>query len=137
LFLNVNLKIRLRYLGEGDSHASARAVFEENVLAFHALSPPAEVSLPADGPARLRTGGLAREALEVREAVEPALQPRRGDLERVGVGDEVFNVEHGADVSAHLGAVLVCDPARLVNEDAHDRRSGPARELHVYEFEPA
>src|SRR5205823_6361345 len=76
-------------------------------------------------------------ALVVLRAVKSALQPRRRDFERVRAVDEVFNVQNRADVLAHLRAVLVCDSARLVNEDADYGRARAPGQLHVDEFEAA
>src|SRR5215212_2483449 len=137
LLFNVNLQVRLRDLGEGDADAPRGLVFKQNLCALDRLDAPAEVALAADGAARLHPCRAPREALEVREPVEPALKPRRGDFEGVGGGDEVFHVEHGAEVRAYLGAVFVGDAARLVDEDADDGRARAAGEFDVDEFEAA
>src|SRR5215204_437294 len=137
LFLNIYLQVRLGDLGEGDADAPRSLVVEEDVFALDPADAPAEVALPADGAARLHLRHLPREALVVAQPVEPALQTRRGDLQGVGAGDEVLDVEHGADVRAHPGAVRVGDAARLVDEDADDRRARPAGEFDVDEFDAA
>src|SRR5205085_3154688 len=137
LLFDVNLQVRLRDLGQGHAHAPRGLVVEENLLALDAGDAPAEVALAADGPARPYLRQVPGEALVVAAAVKPALQPRRRDFERVGAGDEVLHVEDCADVLAHLRAVLVGDAARLVNEDADDRRARAPGHLHVDEFEAA
>src|SRR5437763_189593 len=135
LLFGVNLQVRLRYLREGHAHAPRRLVVEQNLLALQADDAPPKVALAADRAPRLQPRQVPGEALVVAGAVESALQPRRGDFERVRAGDEVFHVEHGADVLAHLRAVLVGDAARLVNEDSDGRRVSAPGELHVDEFE--
>src|ERR1044072_7363497 len=137
LLFNVNLQIRLRDLGEGNADAPRGLVFKQNVVAFDALDAPAEVALTAYGAAGLELGQSPGEPLKIFAAVKTALQPRRGDFEGVGDGDEVVYVEHGADVGAHLGAVFVGDAARLVDEDANDGRARTASEFNVDELEAA
>src|SRR5215213_6155518 len=105
LLFNVYLQIRLRDLGEGNADAPRGLVFEQNLFALDPLDAPAEVALAADGAPRLQLRQTPREPLEILAAVEPALQPRRGDFEGVRAGDEVFDIEHGADVRGDPGAV--------------------------------
>src|SRR5215207_9675411 len=112
LLFNVYLQIRLRDLGEGDADAPRGLVFEQNLVALDPLDAPAEVALAANGAPRLDLRQPPGELLEILAAVEPALQPRRGDFEGVGGGDEVLHVEHGAEVRGDLGAVFVGDAAR-------------------------
>src|SRR5215204_285962 len=137
LLFNVYLQIRLRDLGEGDADAPRGLVFEQNVVALDRLDAPAEVALAADDPARLQLRQPPREPFKILAAVEPALQPRRGDFEGVGGGDEVLHVEHGAEVRGDFGAVLVGDAARLVDKDADYGSARAAGEFDVNEFEAA
>src|SRR5215207_8248600 len=81
LLFNVDLQVRLRDFGEGDADAPRGLVFEQDLVALDPLDAPAEVALAADGPAGLQLRRPPREPLEILAAVEPALQPRRGDFE--------------------------------------------------------
>src|SRR5215218_400670 len=137
LLFNVYLQIRLRDLGEGDADAPRDLVLEQEVVALDALDAPAEVALAAYGPAGLQLRQTAREPFKILAAVEPALQPRRGDFEGVGGGDEVLHVQDGAEVRRDFGAVFVGDAARLVDEDADDRGARAAGEFDVDEFKAA
>src|ERR1044072_1407612 len=120
-----------------ESYAPRGLVFKQNLVALDPLDAPAEVALAVDGVARLQLRQTPRELLEILAAVEPALQPRRGDFEGVGGRDEVLHVEHGAEVRGDFGAVLVGDAARLVDEDADGRGARAAGEFDVDEFEAA
>src|SRR5919205_498732 len=137
LLFNVDLKIRLRDLGDGDADAPRGLVLEDNLFALDALDAAAEVALAAYGPAGLHLRQTPRELLEIPEPVEPAFEARRGDFERVRARDEVLHVEDGADVRGDFGAVLVGDAARLVDEDADDRGARAPGEFDVDEFEAA
>src|ERR1051325_5210465 len=94
LLFNVNLKVRLRDLGDGDADAPRGLVFKQNLFALDPLDAPAEVALAADGVPGLHLRQTPRELLEVFAAVEPALKSRRGDFEGVRARDEVLHVEH-------------------------------------------
>src|SRR5207253_9475724 len=68
------------------------------------------------------------------DLVEPAFETGRRNLQRIREMDEIFHVEHSAEMIAHIRAIFVRNTAGLINEHAHcrvDRKSTRLNSSHV------
>jgi hypothetical protein len=50
--------------------------------------------------------------------------------------DEIFNIQHGAEMVTHFGTILVSDSSRLINEQSDYRTAFRAGKFRVHQFEP-
>src|SRR6185437_3990750 len=61
----------------------------------------------------------ALKPLEIRWPKQLAVEPWRRNLQNVrAASDRVLDIEDRADLAAHVGAIFVRNPGRLVDEDA-------------------
>src|SRR5580692_7696508 len=76
----------------------------------------------------------ADEAPEVRTRAQHAVEPRGGDLERVGARDRILSIKQRRHLTADERAVLDTDPGGAVDEDAHHASAAAGRVLEVDEL---
>ena len=77
---------------------------------------------------------MAGEPGEVIRGEEGPVEPRRRDLEVVGLRDRILHVEHRSDLPAHRLAVPDGDAGVAVDEDAQDRTGPGAIHLDPHEL---
>ena len=64
-----------------------------------------------------------------------AREPRGGDLQDVGIGDEVANLQNRPQLPAHFGAVVDIDPPLAVNIDAQNPPRRFPLILHIHQLQ--
>ena len=136
LCFNIYFQVSLDDCVKRYTDAPARFIFKDDLIALYAKDLTAKVALAVDGLARFHLRRMARETLVILPFVEPALQTRRGDFQRIRRMDEVFHIQNGADVQADLRAILVGYAVRLVNKKANDGLAFGACDFGVNQLQP-
>ena len=111
-------------VGERQAHL-ARLGGETDVARRGSEQPAAEALASVDRPGELDPRFEPAEPIVIFGANQRTIDARRADLEHVGAGDRVGDIEKGRDRAADLGAVL--DRHRLVVAPlGHDLKRRPA-----------
>jgi hypothetical protein len=134
--VHVNFQIRLGDVSNRNYYAAAGAVLKNDRVSVYSDNPSAKITLAFDCDTRLDFRCLTCKPLIIGQFVESALDTGRRNLKRVWRVDEIFNIQHGAEMVTHFGTILVSDSSRLINEQSDYRTAFRAGKFRVYQFEP-
>src|SRR5262249_16894204 len=87
-----------------------------------------------DAPIGLQLDLTTGEPRIVALPIEAAIDSGRRDFEHVLVRNQIFHVQHGADLIAYIAAIFVRYAVGFVDIDAQDGLPTVAGELAMYEF---
>ena len=116
---------------------------DEYDLAVHAGKPASDEPLTLERLAQDQLRPPSREAAVIVDAPQRSIESRRRNLERVRRRHDVLDVEHRAQVAAHVGAILDADAlvrrrrrTRPIDPHAQHHAGGFAAELDVEDLQP-
>src|SRR5438309_1990199 len=123
LVLYINLQMRLDDLIDWNQHPAAGSIFKKHFGLSNSDYATAKVSLAIHRRSGLDLCLAAGEPLVIGLSVKSTLEPGRRNLQRVSRMDEIVNIQHRAEMSAYVRAILVRDSAGLINKDPNRRVS--------------
>src|SRR5690606_1780606 len=93
----------------------------DDILVFHAAQQPLEVASPLEGRTQSNLYLLAGMPGELIQREQRPVHARRRHLQGVLDADRVLDIEHPADLTADLLAIIDQDAIGMIDVDAQDR----------------